>query len=78
MVNCGRLIHILCMINVRYTMVCLFQNTMVFYHSLPVSKYHGIDYGIRWYIFTRATLYNRHINALENAQGRPTKQELRT
>ena len=41
------------MVNVWYTMVYLFQNTMVFYHGFPVSKRHAIYYGIRWYIFTR-------------------------
>ena len=53
MVNCGRRSRILIVVYVWYTMGYLFQNTMVFYHGLSVSKHHGIYHGIRRYIFIR-------------------------
>ena len=48
-----------------YTMVCLFQNNMVFYHGFPVSKHHGIlpwlpCFKTTWY-FTMASLFQNNM-----------------
>ena len=48
------LFYMLCMVNVWYTMICLFQNTMVFYHGFPVLK----RYGIPWFPLYINVFYN--------------------
>ena len=46
-----------------FTMVYLFQNTMVFYHGLPVSKHHGI---LPWFSCFKTPWYFTMVYLFQN------------